>query len=58
MLCFFCGQPWSPPSDLVAVPLIEAMVPLIEERLQDFRPRELVHVADAYASWAEGQGMT
>eukprot|EP00913_Durusdinium_trenchii_P001288 g1187.t1 len=29
--------------------LLEAMVPLIEERLQDFRPRELVHVADAYA---------
>lgn len=29
----------------------EAMVPLIEERLQDFRPKELVQIADAYVAW-------
>jgi len=26
------------------------MVPLIEERLQDFRPKELVQIADAYVA--------
>ena len=36
---------------LVTTRLDEAMVPLIEECLQDFRPRDLVHVADAYAPW-------
>ncbi|CAJ1413775.1 unnamed protein product [Effrenium voratum] len=29
--------------------LLEAMVPFIEDRVESFRPRELVHIADAYA---------
>ena len=28
----------------------QGMVPLIADRVQEFRPRELVHIADAYAS--------
>eukprot|EP00439_Symbiodinium_sp_Y106_P008770 s4751_g1.t1 len=40
-----CGKAQAFDSDL-----LEGMVPLIADRVQEFRPRELVHIADAYAS--------
>eukprot|EP00435_Cladocopium_sp_Y103_P018359 s1225_g4.t1 len=43
-----CGRAQCFDSDLM-----EAMVPLIEERLQDFRPKELVQIADAYVQSPE-----
>lgn len=39
-----CGKAQAFDSDL-----LEGMVPLIADRVQEFRPRELVHIADAYA---------
>ena len=38
------------PKPLISLREAKGMVPFIADQVQDFRPRELVHIADAYAA--------